>query len=130
MQGVLNEIPEEDLEILANLIRDQEAQWSDIFSQALRIVGGLRVTIQEKINFNPTCYVFDYFMKQRCYQIQHDEAYQTFLLKKKIKAFRDLKIEYLQSNLSEDVLDSQVALERINRFKLETGVDLGQCVEA
>lgn len=129
MQGVLNKIPKEDLEILANLISDQEAQWSDIFSQALRIVGGLRVTIQEKINFNPTCYVFDYFMKQRCYQIQHDEAYQTFLLKKKIKAFRDLKIEYLQSNISEDVLDSQMELERLKRFKLKTGVNLGGFVE-
>ena len=87
------------------------------------------MTIQEKINFNPTCYVFDYFMKQRCYQIQHDEAYQTFLLKKKIKAFRDLKIEYLQSNISEDVLDSQMELERLKRFKLKTGVNLGGFVE-
>ena len=130
MQRILKEIPEEAVVSLVYLIRDQEVQRSEIFSQALRIVGELRVTIRGEIKFNPTCYVFDYFMKKICDQTQHDKAYQTFLLKKKTEAFRDLKIEYLQSNLSEDVLDSQVAHERINRFKLETGVDLGQCVEA
>lgn len=130
MQRILKEIPEEDVVSLVYLIRDQEVQRSEIFSKALRIVGELRVTIRGEIKFNPTCYVFDYFMKKIRDQTQHDKAYQTFLLKKKTEAFRDLKIEYLQSNLSEDVFDSQVALERINRFKLETGVDLGQCVEA